>query len=101
MSFELPDIIQPRNIIAALVAVALEFGISALNGVQAFTTQGSWGSFALFLIICLVLAWIIERVIKWAFGGREEARIDAQANARSAEGRATGQDGGRDTGENG
>ena len=57
MSFELPDILKLRNLIAAAAAVIVEWLWSSSLGVG----FGA-GSFAAILIVFLVLAWIIEKL---------------------------------------
>lgn len=70
MSIELPDIFKLRNLLALLAALGIEWALSEFTGVP-FSAL----SFAAILVGCLVLAWLIERLVRW-IGSSNSRRIN-------------------------
>ncbi|MCI4662867.1 MAG: hypothetical protein MRY63_13735 [Neomegalonema sp.] len=62
MNIELPDIFQIRNVIAVALALAVEWGLSSLLEVP-FRME----SFALILIVFIIIAWLVEKLLVWLF----------------------------------
>ncbi|MEO1292682.1 MAG: hypothetical protein AAFV62_07620 [Pseudomonadota bacterium] len=59
MNIELPDIFKMRNLIALILALLAEWGLSTMTGVGF-----SAASFALILVAFVVIAWLVEKLIE-------------------------------------
>ena len=73
MSIELPEIFQPRNLIAVGLGVATEFFLGwatysfATDKVTAAFQNMNWNSMIFFVLFFLLTAWLISRAYRWVF----------------------------------